>query len=44
MLQINFKEVKKAAGTFAKETLRQALVSQVKIPKSESVNPYRTPK
>jgi len=42
MFQIDLKEVKKAAGASVKKTLRRALVSQVKIPQSESVNPYRT--
>jgi hypothetical protein len=42
MFQINFKEVIKAAGIDVKNALRRALVSQVKIPQSESVNPYRT--
>jgi len=39
MFQIDVKEVIKAAGRFVKKPLRRALVSQVKIPQSESVNP-----
>jgi len=44
MFQIEFKEVIKAAGTDVNKALRRALVSRVKIPQFESVNPDKTPK
>jgi len=42
MFQIDVKEVKKAVGISVKKALRLALISQVKIPHSEFITPYRT--